>query len=90
MREAMQKIYKYPLLIMDEQEVEMPMGAGIMSVQMQNGQPCLWALVDTGNTSERRKILIRGTGHAASSLGRYISTFQMKDGAMVFHAFEAP
>jgi len=84
-----QTIYKYPLLILDEQEIEMPMGAGLMSVQMQNGQPCLWALVDPMNTSERRKVLIRGTGHPADGLGRYISTFQMKGGELVFHAFEA-
>lgn len=84
----MQKIYKYPLLIVDEQEVEMPMGSGIMSVQMQNGQPCLWALVDTDNTPEKRKIFIRGTGHPADGMGRYISTFQMKGGELVFHAFE--
>jgi hypothetical protein len=84
----MQRIYKYPLLILDEQEVEMPMGAGLMTVQMQNGQPCLWALVDTENTLEKRKVLIRGTGHPAVDVGRYISTFQMKGGELVFHAFE--
>lgn len=84
----MRTIYKYPLLILDEQEVEMPMGAGLMTVQMQNGQPCLWALVDTRNTVEKRKVLIRGTGHPADNVGRYISTFQMKGGALVFHAFE--
>ena len=85
----MQTIYKYPLLILDQQDVEMPMGAALMTVQMQNGQPCLWALVDTKNTREKRKVLIRGTGHPASDLGRYISTFQMKGSELVFHAFEA-
>lgn len=84
-----QTIFKYPLLILDEQQVEMPIGAGIMTVQMQNGQPCLWALVDTRNSPEIRKILIRGTGHPAVDVGRYISTFQMKGGELVFHAFEA-
>lgn len=82
-------IYKYPLLILDEQEIEMPMGARIMTVQMQNGQPCLWAHVHPGNTLEKRKILIRGTGHPANDVGCYISTFQMKGGELVFHAFEA-
>jgi hypothetical protein len=85
----MRTIYKYPLLILDEQEIEMPMGAGLMTVQMQHGQPCLWAIVDTLNPPEKRKVLIRGTGHTAEGLGRYISTFQMKGGELVFHAFEA-
>ncbi len=83
-----QTIYKYSLVIIDEQEIEMPMGAGIMSVQMQDGKPCLWALVDTTNSMEKRKIMIRGTGHPAEGLGRYISTFQMCGGALVLHAFE--
>ena len=83
-----QTIYKYRLRIADEQEIEMPMGAGLMAVQMQNGHPCLWALVDPINSLEKRKILIRGTGHDAPGVGRYISTFQMQDGALVFHAFE--
>jgi hypothetical protein len=87
-RKAMQTIYKYPLLILDEQELEMPMGAGLMTVQMQRGQPCLWVLVDTRNTMEKRKVLIRGTGHPATDVGRYIATFQMKGGELVFHAFE--
>jgi hypothetical protein len=67
----------------------MPEGAEILTVQMQNGEPCLWALVDAHLPTTNRKILIRGTGHDASGVGRYISTFQMKGGALVFHAFEA-
>lgn len=83
----MDTIYKYPLLILDEQDIEMPMGSGIMSVQMQNGQPCLWAFVNTDNTPVKRKIQIRGTGHSCKGVGEYISTFQMKDGELIFHAF---
>lgn len=85
----MKTVYKYPLRILDEQEVEMPDSANLLTVQMQNGQPCLWALVDTSNPMVLRKILIRGTGHVAEKVGRYISTFQMQGGALVFHAFEA-
>lgn len=85
----MKTVYKYPLFILDEQDIEMPDSANILTVQMQNGEPCLWALVDTSNHPSVRKILIRGTGHDADGMGRYISTFQMKGGALVFHAFEA-
>lgn len=84
----MRTIYKYPLLILDEQEIEMPDSANLLAVQMQNGQPCLWAHVDHSLPMVVRKIAIRGTGHPADNLGRYISTFQMKGGELVFHAFE--
>ena len=84
----MQTIYKYPLKIDDEQEVMMPKGARMLSVQLQGGRPCLWALVDPNLENEARSLLIRGTGHDASGVGRYISTFQMDGGALLFHAFE--
>jgi hypothetical protein len=85
----MRTIYKYPLRVADEQEVEIPKDAVVLTVQVQYGQPCLWAWVDTANPPGKRTILIRGTGHPADGLGRYISTFQMEQGKLVFHAFES-
>lgn len=83
-----QTIHKYSLRIDDEQVILLPKGAQILTVQIQNEQPFLWALVDPIYAEEPRKVLIRGTGHDALGLGRYISTFQMRGGALVFHAFE--
>lgn len=83
-----QTIYKYRLEVEDEQRISMPSGAQILTVQMQDNWPHLWALVDPILASEERTILIRGTGHDAPGVGRYISTFQMQGGALVFHAFE--
>lgn len=84
-----QTVYKYPLIIDDEQIVSLPVGAQILTVQMQ-GRPCLWALVDPDLPHEDRRILMRGTGHDAQGVGRYIATFQMRGGALVFHVFAAP
>lgn len=42
----MQRIYKYPIETVDQQQVKMPDGAQILTVQVQNGKPCLWAMVD--------------------------------------------
>lgn len=39
-------IYKYPLDVTDVQEIKLPVGAEILTVQAQNGTLCLWALVD--------------------------------------------
>ena len=80
-------IWKFPLVVTDEQIVPLPIGAEVLSVQVQNGVPCLWAKVDTDAVKEGRVVQIFGTGHDASDAGDYISTFQLHDGELVFHAF---
>lgn len=84
-----QTIHKFTLNIADEQDVIMPEGAHILTVQVQNGEICLWAKVITTNPAEARKILIRGTGHDAADVGRYIATVQMAGGGLIWHLFEA-
>ncbi len=84
----MKTIHKYQLSAADEQEIPMPVNAQILSVQMQDGIACLWAVVDTCEVIANRKIHIRGTGHSLGNVGRYISTFQLAGGRLVFHAFE--
>lgn len=80
------RIWKYPIALQDAQFIEMPKGAEILCVQMQDGNPCLWALVLPGET-ERRKIEIYGTGHPVSELElAYIGTYQ--EGPYVWHVFE--
>lgn len=84
------KIWKWPLEITDLQTLDIPSDATILTVQTQNGSPQLWALCATPveNTTPRH-IAIYGTGNPLpDNVGRYISTFQMHDGAFVFHAFE--
>lgn len=83
------RIWKYPLEITDSQPVPMPTGARILTVQVQHGQPCLWALVDPTRASKYREIRMVGTGHPADGLTNYIGTFQADGGALVFHVFEA-
>lgn len=88
----MKRIYKYPLIVTDQQDVLLPMGADILTIQTQADTPCLWALVDPGGATEARVIEIFGTGHVVrEDMGvsrKYITTFQLADGALVFHAFE--
>lgn len=78
-------IWKYPLAVTDNQEISLPVGANLLTIQLQNGRPCLWALVNTGAAQKRVRIQIRGTGHPADDVGRYIATFQL--GPLVFHCF---
>lgn len=70
-------------------EVEMPAGAQVLCVQAQGGEPCVWAVVDQDAARERRVFLTYGTGHQHEAIrGKYVGTYQLLDGALVFHVFE--
>ena len=85
-------IYKYPLIVTDIQEVQLPEGAQMLSVQTQQDVPQLWALVYPDNPLVPRMIVIHGTGHLIAGSPQdslvFLDTFQLSGGALVFHAFE--
>lgn len=85
----MNVIYKYPLEITEQQIFILPKDSDILDVQFQDGDLCLWALVNTDNDTEQRVIRIFGTGWPIDMYGspRHISTVQ-KDG-LVWHIFES-
>lgn len=79
-------IYKYPLKITDEQQIELPEDVRILTVQMQGGKAYLWAMVDTDAEKVKRTIQIFGTGISVDPDGlAYIGTVQ-RDG-FVWHVF---
>jgi len=85
------QIWKYVLTTTDNQTIKMPKGAQILTFQIQNGKPCLWALVNPSLTETERYIEIHGTGNyiEESLLERkYIGTYQLHGGSLVFHVFE--
>jgi hypothetical protein len=86
---AMRTIYKYPLQITDEQLVSMPAFAEILTVQLQDGKPVIWAYVETTASQDRRLIETFGTGNPITNQSerKYIGTYQLPDG-LVFHVFE--
>lgn len=85
----MKTIWKWPLAVTDRQFLGVPAGAQALTVQVQGGLLKLWALVDPDQPEVRKEIRIIGTGHAIpADPGRYIGTFQMHGGGLVFHAFE--
>lgn len=87
-------IWKYPLKVTDSQTIFIPSGYEILTIQIQNNVPYLWALVDPEEKEEAVNIEIFGTGHAIYFDGgfsrEYISTFQfqMNGEYLVFHAFK--
>lgn len=83
----MKTVYKYPVNLDDRVAVEMPVGATILSLQMQNSMPCLWCLVDPGAPREHRSFRWFGTGHPIEAAdAAFVGTIQA--GPLVFHLFE--
>ena len=83
-------IYKYEVRIADEFVIEMPKGARILTVQTQGGAPFLWALVENTASMTMRTFALRGTGHQSDglALAPFVGTFQLHNGALVFHLFD--
>lgn len=89
----MKKIFKYKLETTDLQQIEMPHGAEILCVQTQDEIPCIWAIVNPTANLVSRTFEIYGTGHDFTGLGwrarrRYVGTYQLRKGTLVFHCFE--
>jgi hypothetical protein len=67
----------------------MPEDARILCVQTQNEWPCIWVKVDTEATKKPRTIITHGTGHPIlHEPGKYIGTYQLENGSLIFHVFE--
>jgi len=82
-------IWKFEVPVADGRIVlDMPRKAQCLDLQMQNGTPCVWALVDPEAPLQRRSFVWVGTGHAVPEhWSGYIGTVQMHDGALVLHLF---
>ncbi len=84
------KIYKYEIKLDDDQTISLPTGAKILTVQIQGRIPYIWAMFDENlGGLEPRKISVIGTGNPMPEVGRYIGTFQMLEGMLVWHVFES-
>jgi hypothetical protein len=85
-------IYKYPLEVTYKQTLHLPKLAKILTVNVQHEQPVLWALVNPANETEERYFETFGTGEGipTESPRKYIATYFMVEGSLVFHVFECP
>ena len=86
----MKKVFKYSLRITDLQSLELPVGAKILCVKLQNDFPFLWALVDPSEeNTEVVNIRCAGTGHEITEdIEEYIDTVLVMNGQFVFHFFK--
>ena len=98
----MKTIYKYELLNLGVNEIEIPVCSEYLKVDVQRGVICLWALVDTEKRLTKVKFIVVGTGCDINSFSEenndpnieksiciqnYIDTVQLGGGHFVFHIF---
>ncbi len=87
-----ESVWKFELDKLGTKAVEMPVGAEILTMQTQNGTPCIWALVNPDAERETRHFEVYGTGHPmfydARATRKYVGTYQLSEGDLVLHVFE--
>jgi hypothetical protein len=83
-------VWKFPIPATDDFELEMPVGAKVVHVAMQNGEPCVWALVDPTKALELRRFRLACTGDPITVTGDYVGTFMRWNGALMYHLFVEP
>ena len=68
----------------------MPECSQVLCVQLQFGTPTIWVMVDPDQPPQERVFEILGTGDAMKDnvKRKYVGTFQMGEGRLVFHVFE--
>jgi len=82
------RVFKYPVPIADAFALELPEGAEVLAVQVQHGQPCIWALVNTRVRSAPRHFRLARTGQVVGEVTRHVGSFQTLGSAKMFHLFE--
>ena len=86
----MSTIWKFQFDIVNPLSISMPSGAQILSVQDQDGVPCMWAMVNPEKAAEMRYFEIFRTGQPMcldkAIERRFIGTFQQPP--FEWHVFE--
>ncbi len=69
--------------------LEMPVGAEILDIQVQHGEPQMWVLVDPFAPIVKRSFNVYRTGQQLDDdVGLYIGTFLVFEGNLDCHVFE--
>lgn len=87
---TMKTIWKFDIPLQDEFTLQMPVGSKLLTIQLQHDHPKLWAVVEPNATVEYRVFRTVGTGNVLpeQNTARYIGTYQIYHGDLVFHVFE--
>jgi hypothetical protein len=80
-------IWKYILVIIDEQIIHISINHRFLTVAEQNGHLVLWVMIEQGMGFCPATILIRGTGNPLTGReGQHLGTVVMRNG-LVWHVF---
>lgn len=84
------RIYKYPIPVSGEFILDLPKGSKPLCVQIQQGQPQMWAAIDPMAPLVKHLFQLCGTGHDREDINpfTYLGTFQVQGGTLVFHVFD--
>lgn len=85
-------IFKYPIET-SPVVIRMPRGARVLTVQLQQGVPTIWCLVDDEEPLVHRRLVVVGTGRdlegRVSEKAVYVGTWQANEwGEQVRHLFD--
>ncbi len=85
----METVYKYPIPLEREFQIELPTSASILAVQVQDGQPYLWARVNTATPRVPRRFQLIETGDSLEESHLvHISSFLGVPDRGMMHLFE--
>ena len=86
----MKSIHKYRLDTTHEDKISvmMPRIAKIVRVASQNGQPYLWAIVDTESPLIERHYRMIATGQPIPGGHDHVASFDKNNGESTWHLFE--
>lgn len=83
-------VFKFALPLEEVFTLALPEGAEFLSVQVQAGAPQMWFRVNTAWPWRDQLFGVCGTGQELNSrlaFAPFKGTFQLNDGALVFHLF---
>lgn len=88
--ESPRTIWKYPLAMTGSQFLTVPRFHSLLTVQLQNGSPCLWAEVNPSSVTLEIEILCFSTGGPGPRPDhKYIATIQIGEYVWHFYVREA-
>jgi hypothetical protein len=84
----MRTIWKFA--VEETMQLLLPVDAMVLSIQTQFNAPQMWILLDSDLPKTLRRFIVLPTGVSVPDVPlNYCGTFQINDGALIFHVFEA-
>ena len=83
-------IHKFPIKSTNNISIRAARGARPLCVQVQDGAPCVWMLLDAAREQCKHLFRIYGTGWDMDDTVRmeqYVGTFQVDGGMLIWHLF---